>query len=553
MLNKTALPFALLALSIPALAQQAPTAGSTLRQIPPAPAPAALAPKVDTSAAAAHAPSAASADGATMLVRQLRVRGAKVYTEAQLLAVTGFVPGSVLTLDALNRMATRIADHYHRNGYFVAQAYLPVQDIVDGVVTIAVLDGRYGKIVLNNKSKVTDALAMQLLAGIGSGDTVTAAPLENRLMLLSDLPGVQVRSTLAPGASVGASDLIVELTPGPRISGSVDADNAGNRYTGAYRAGATINVNEPAGRGDVASLRVLTSGSGMHYARAAYQMQFGKARAGVAYSRLNYELRREFASLDADGSASVASVFASYPLIRSRNSNLTAMLAYDDKTFEDRIGATGGRTDKSSAVLMGSLYGERRDQFGGGGVNAFSVTLASGEIDIDTPLMRQIDADSARSNGSFNKLGWNASRLQRVTGTLSVTAAIGGQWASKNLDLSEKMELGGMYGVRAYPEGEAYGDQGYVLNLEARQALPVAHGQLQLVGFVDHGAVTLNHTAWSDAPNRRTLSAAGVGLEWGNANRFMLRAYYAHKLGNEAATSAPDASGRFWFQAVKYF
>lgn len=550
MLNKTALPFALLALTLPALAQQAPTAGSTLRQIPPAPAPARLAPKVDVAPAASPA---ASADGATMLVRRLRVRGAQAYTEAQLLAVTGFVPGSVLTLDALNRMAARIADHYHRNGYFVAQAYLPVQDIQDGVVTIAVLDGRYGKIVLNNKSNVADDLAMQLLAGIGSGDAVTAAPLENRLLLLSDLPGVQVRSTLAPGASVGASDLIVELTPGRRISGSVDADNAGNRYTGAYRAGATINLNEPAGRGDVASLRLLTSGSGMHYARAAYQMQFGKARAGVAYSRLNYELRREFASLDADGSASVASVFASYPLIRSRNSNLSAMLAYDDKTFEDRIGATGGRTDKSSGVLMGSLYGERRDQAGGGGLNAFSLTLASGKIDIETPAMRQLDADSARSNGSFSKLGWNASRLQRVTGTLSVSAAIGGQLASKNLDLSEKMELGGMYGVRAYPEGEAYGDQGYVLNLEARQALPVAYGQLQLVGFADHGAVTLNHDAWSDAPNRRTLSAAGVGLEWGSANNFMLRAYYAHKLGNEAATSAPDAGGRFWFQAVKYF
>jgi hemolysin activation/secretion protein len=550
MLNKTALPFALLALSIHAMAQQAPSAGSALRQIPPPPTPSRLAPTVEIAPAA---PAAPSADGTTMLVRQLRVRGAHVYSEAQLLAVTGFVPGSVLTLDALNRMATRVADHYHRNGYFVAQAYLPEQDIKDGVVTIAVLDGRYGKIVLNNKTNVGDDLAMQLLAGINSGDTVTAAPLESRLMLLSDLPGVKVRSTLAPGASVGASDLIVELTPGRKLSGSVDADNAGNRYTGTYRAGATLNLNELAGRGDVASLRLLTSGPGMQYARAGYQMQFGKARAGVAYSRLNYELQREFASLDADGSAGVASAFVSYPLIRSRNSNLSAMLAYDDKTFRDRIGATGGQTDKTSRVAMASLYGERRDRVGGAGLNAFSVTLASGEIDIETPLMRQIDAESARSNGHFNKLGVNASRLQRVTDTLSVSASFAGQLASGNLDLSEKMALGGMYGVRAYPEGESYGDQGYVLSVEARQALPVAYGQLQLVGLVDHGVVRLNRDTWSEAPNRRSLSAAGVGLEWSSNDNFTLRGYYAHKLGNDAATSAPDASGRFWFQAVKYF
>jgi hypothetical protein len=37
------------------------------------------------------------------------------------------------------------------------------------------------------------------------------------------------------------------------------------------------------------------------------------------------------------------------------------------------------------------------------------------------------------------------------------------------------------------------------------------------------------------------------------ANNFVLKTYYAHKIGTEAATSAPDASDRFWMQAVKYF
>jgi hypothetical protein len=32
-----------------------------------------------------------------------------------------------------------------------------------------------------------------------------------------------------------------------------------------------------------------------------------------------------------------------------------------------------------------------------------------------------------------------------------------------------------------------------------------------------------------------------------------VKAYYARKLGSEDAQSAPDKSGRFWVQAVKYF
>ena len=65
--------------------------------------------------------------------------------------------------------------------------------------------------------------------------------------------------------------------------------------------------------------------------------------------------------------------------------------------------------------------------------------------------------------------------------------------------------------------------------------------------------MTINKNPWSTGDNRRTLSGAGVGLTWSDTNNFLVRAYYARKLGNDLATSAPDKSGRFWIQAVKYF
>ena len=549
MLKLKLIPFALLAMSHSVFAQQLPTAGSQMQQIPPAPLPQKMAPKVllAPAGAAATAPDAA---GVKIVVKRLHVSGSKAYSEAELLAVTGFAAGSELSLADLRAMAAKIAGFYHSHGYFLAQAFLPEQDIKDGAVTIAVLDGRYGKVTLRNTSGVSDDLANGLLGGLNTGDMVAVAPLENRLLLLSDLPGVQVKSTLVPGASVGASDLIVDLVPGQRISGSVDADNAGNRYTGAYRLGATVNLNEPTGHGDVATLRVLTSGSGLNYARISYQAKVGKATAGVAYSDLRYELGREFAPLGAHGTAKVASVYGNYPLIRSRNTNVYAQMNFDAKRFADTVDSTSSFTEKTGRVLNTSLYGDHRDDLGGGGLNNFALTWSTGEIDLQTPSLRAFDAASARSNGHYNKLGFSAARLQNLTQTVSLYGAINGQVASKNLDVSEKMELGGMYGVRAYPEGEAYADQGYVLTLEARKALSQ---QLQLIGFVDHGNVTTNKNAWTVGPNHRTLSAAGVGLSWADNNNFVVKAYYAHKLGNEKALSAPDSAGRFWIQAVKYF
>jgi hemolysin activation/secretion protein len=556
MLKTTICTIALVVVSHSAFAAGPPSAGGQFQQIPPTPIQKNDVPKIRIEQETV--PVRTDADTVRITVTSLNVTGQTLYSGAELLAITGFIPGSRLTLSELRGMASRIADHYHRNGYFVAQAYLPAQDILEGVVTISVFEGHYGKILLNNRTNISDSVAYNLIGGLNSGDLIASAPLERRLLLLSDLPGVEVKSTLIPGSSPGTSDLIIDITPGQRLNGSVDADNAGNRYTGEYRIGATLNLNEPLGVGDVASLRVLTSGFGLYYVRGSYQMQLAKARVGVAYSTLGYELGEEFKSLRANGTAQIVSLYGSYPLIRSRSTNLFAGLAIDAKQFNDRVDSTSTVTDKRALVVMGSLYGDHRDTFFGGGLSDCSLTWSAGSLNIQTEAAYTVDQNTAHSNGRFDKIGYRASRLQRVTDAISLYAAINGQFAFKNLDVSEKMELGGMYAVRAYPEGEAYADQGFVVNVEARLLLPALYkelpGQMHAVGFIDFGSVVVNKNNWTSEANSRTLSGAGPGFTWMDRNNFSLKTYYALKLGNEKATSAPDySSGRFWIQFVKYF
>ena len=526
-----------------------------MQQIPPAPIPPKTAPEVEIEQA--NSPAISKVDRVKIIVKSLSISGAHAYSQTNLLTLTGFKADSELTLADLRGMAAKIAEYYHRNGYFVTRVYLPAQEIKDGVVTISVIEGHYGKVTLVNKTNLSNSLANSMLSGLNNGDLIASAPLESRLLLLSDLPGVRIKSTLAPGVSVGSSDLIVNVTPDQRITGSVDADNAGNRYTGANRIGATVNLNNPSGQGDVASLRTMTSGHGLSYARASYQLQIDRLKTGIAYSDLIYALGQDFESLQANGSAEIESIYASYPLDRSRNNNLNVQLDYDAKTFQDKVNTTSSVTDKKAGVLMSSINGDHRDNFGGGGLSSYSITWAAGKIDLQTPAMLSLDAATAQSNGGYNKIGINAMRLQSLTDSTSLFTLINTQFTSKNLDVSEKMELGGMNAVRAYPEGEAYADQGYVLNMEIRTQLTKLSeritGLVQLICFVDTGTVEINKNPWLVAQNNRTLSGAGLGINWMNTNNFVLKTFYAHKLGDETATSAPDTSGRFWIQGVKYF
>lgn len=366
-----------------------------------------------------------------------------------------------------------------------------------------------------------------------------------------------MQSTLSPGTAVGTSDLTVDLTPGPGISGSLEADNAGNRYTGAYRFGGSINLNNPIGWGDVLGLRLLASTEGLAYGRAFYQAPIGDTTIGVAYTHMRYDLGREFSALNAGGTADIFSLYASHPLIRSRSANLYALASLDAKFLTDEIGLVSQVSDKEVRSLTVGLRGDSHDGIGGGGWNAGSVSWTSGDLNIKSPLERATDAMSARSQGGFNKIQYAVSRLQTVGGPLSVYGSLRGQFATDNLDSSEKMELGGAYGVRAYPEGEAYGDEGYIGTLEARWMLNEwtgsLPGQFQLIGFVDAGEVDFAHDPWVSGPNHARRSGGGIGLNWFGHNDLTIRASYARRFNDQVTTSGPDEKGQAWFQIVKLF
>lgn len=549
----------MLALAGPALAQAetAPTGGTLLQQVPPpvvAPKPILALPQPAAVPALVPGP----VDEPRIAVRTLLITGASVFGQPELLDAAGFQPPAgnaplALTLTDLRRMAGRITEFYRNAGYFLAQAYVPAQDSRDGRITIAVLEGQFGQIELRNSAGVSDALARRLLSALHSGDAVAVSSLQTALLLLSDLPGVKAGSTLKPGAEVGRSDLVVDLKPGARWAAALDADNAGNRYTGANRMGATLQLNNTLGQGDQATLRLMSSARGLDYGRLDLHAQAGRVKLGVAGTAMAYVLGDTFASLSARGRTRIATAYAAAPLLRSRSANLYAQISLDAKRFHDQSNAVA--TDKQAHVLTLNLNGDRRDDWLGGGSNSGSVSLASGRNNILSAAARTADAP-AGTTGAYQKLSLHLSRVQSLSDSVWLYTAVDAQWASKNLDNAEKMKLGGATGVRAYPEGEASGDEGWLVNAELRWAAPRLAwlpGQIQLMGFVDSGNVALAKRPWTAAANRRSLSGAGLGLQWFSGSGTELKVQWAHKLGQAAATSAPDARQRLWLQATHTF
>src|SRR3546814_9553532 len=68
------------------------------------------------------------------VLRQVVFKGATMVDQAELDALAADYIGRQVAFDDLQQIAQRVTDLYLRRGYYLAQAVLPVQEVVDGVV-----------------------------------------------------------------------------------------------------------------------------------------------------------------------------------------------------------------------------------------------------------------------------------------------------------------------------------------------------------------------------------------------------------------------------------
>jgi hemolysin activation/secretion protein len=150
-------------------------------------------------------------------------------------------------------------------------------------------------------------------------------------------------------------------------------------------------------------------------------------------------------------------------------------------------------------------------------------------------------------------VSYGLNRLQSFSDAMQLWVSVAGQQASKNLDSSEKFSLGGVNGVRAYPQSEATGDEGYRATVELRRTLAA---NLQGTLFYDFGSVRINKNPFGPAAaNERNLAGAGFGLN-ASVAAVQLRASLAWRTNGGSPTSIPVSAARrptFWLQAALPF
>ncbi|MFQ5617583.1 MAG: ShlB/FhaC/HecB family hemolysin secretion/activation protein [Rhodospirillales bacterium] len=442
------------------------------------------------------------------LLTGIEILGSTVYAPSRFVAFYDGLLARKVTLADIEAVARKITDLYERDGYVLSQAKVPEQDVSLGVVSIRIVEGFIGEVLIEGQVEGSESLLRAYAGKITADRPTRLSSMERYVLLIEDLPGVSVHPLLDPvDRNTGEYKLILGLTH-DSVQGFVQVDNRGSRSVGPFQLWAGATANSVLGLYETSRVRFVTTPQTeeLLFFDFAHTEPLGTegATVTVAGSYSDSEPGFDLKSRDIDSEGTRFEVRGAYPVVRSRRLDVyvTGRFTFRDsesteqsvRSFDDtlrvvRAGATvsfddaaGGRNWVSTEISQGL------DIFGASGADSPSLSRPGARAD-------------------FTKVTLDYSRYQKVWNNVAVLLTATGQKSSDTVLSGEEIGLGGERFGRAYDPSEITGKDGAAGRVELQYDGSLADSllsQYQFYGYYDIGAV------WQDG--RDSLASAGLGV-----------------------------------------
>jgi hemolysin activation/secretion protein len=457
----------------------------------------------------------ANADAVKFTLLEGTVAGATVYGEEALRAYFQPHLNREVSLADVYEIAHKLTIRYRTDGYILSQVIVPEQEVKGGRIRLQAVEGYVADIRIDSGHPPVPPLVQAYADQIKAARPLTAAALERYMLLMNDLPGAFARATLVPAqAEQGAADLVVEFSQRP-VAGGLTVDNRGSKALGPVRWWADADLNSVFGLQERTGVKVVTTANReLDYVVLSHDEQIGKegGKLGLAlsYVRSKPDEGQTFIPLNLETASNSGSATFSYPVIRSRRQNLYLRAGFSSYNGYTELFGMHETQDHIRALRLGATY-DLADALRG--VNIVDVEIGQGLRAFGAS--RAGDPQLSRTEGKpdFTKVSLYAARLQSLSPSWSVLAAINAQYAFSDLLAPELYSFGGEQFGRGYDPSELVGDHGAAMKLELRYSGTTADPQLlsyTAYGFYDAGFVRQRTPAGLAASE--SASSAGIGV-----------------------------------------
>mgnify|MGYP001573944035 CR=1 FL=1 len=486
--------------------------------------------------------------GPFFAVSKIALQGVTKFPKNSLDFILREAIGESIAISDLQSVA-KFLDQYYLDHGFLAKTSIPEQDIVDGIITLLVSESKLGKISINSPKeglRFNDGYAKEIL-GVGQDDGISITSLEKSVRVLTNMPGIEARISLAPGVKKHHTDVNVNMKNTKLITGFAQVDNRGSQSTGKNRIVSMLTGNGAFSMGDkVAGYLSKSKGSDIYQLNGSVPLGNVGDRASASLTRLDYKLVNN-PSTPANGYSNSATVQYSTKeyLMPELHSVDSIELGYN-KSVNYTSGVESSNKTIDSIVLSSAGYVLDKDIYVlGGGSTQYQLSTIFGNADLSKNASDLLsDSTTKKVDGTFKKLNFSLDRNDPIGSGRVFKAQVKGQLGFDNLDSSQKMSLGGANGVRAYPIGEAPGDSALLLQAEVQQLI---NKNMVFSVFADAGWVELNNTLWSGwqsgnstLENQYWIKGAGISINGSIEKDMPFKAVWAHTIGGN---SGRDSNG----------
>jgi len=377
-----------------------------------------------------------------------------------------------ITLGQIETVADRITQFYRERGFILAKAYIPEQQVRDGIVTLTLLLGTMGDVQLR-ESKLYKSDRIVSVFDDMYGKPVTSWTIEENLYLVNDYPGVSVVGFFEPGDQVGDTRLQLNVTDERRYQGMVRVDNHGSDLTGKYRLYAEGSVNNLTGLSDQLTLGALSSFSPDN----AFYGQF-KYSASVFSPRFFFSLgvsTNQFVlgegnndsvnKLELSGDTKTTDVSLLYKIKRSRVSTHSLALkrsnivsALDSRNEQISLGGIlDNEVDSTSLSYMFDVLNEKRKRLHQG-----SVSYLAGHLGTMLDVGKKQDFSVLSGDYTFLTF-WKVPYADSMSRLLLRSSW---QYSRESLSSINQFSLAGPSAVKAFPINTFSADSGIYSGIE---------------------------------------------------------------------------------------
>lgn len=440
-------------------------------------------------------------------------------------SITSRYENKELTLAEMNGIAEEITTAYRNEGYLVAYALVPQQEISDGVLQIAVIESKIGEISVTGNTSYSTDFIQKHLQKVEKDPSLREGTLVRALLLLNDYPSLDVKATLKAGKDFGTTDITAQVKDSRPLSGSLSYDNFGSDTTSKSRLIAEVNIGNLITSGDLLMLRGLTGLDkidleNLSHGRLEYiiPVMYNGTKVGIYYTNSIYEAGEKYTILDIQGKAHVAGAYVTHPLVKTRNTSLDVRFGFDYKDIYQYMLDETTSADKIRVFNLGLNYNFVDGFYGR---NILNLTYYQGVRDLfggngeSDPGTSRMNAD-----GQFSKGTLELARIQKLPGYNYFILRASGQYSNDDLFVAEQFFLGGVGSVRGFSPSLLSGDKGYFISGELYIAPPYPETKIfnqnlgdtfKLVLFADHGGVFKNDVQPGEDKDDY-LTSIGAGL-----------------------------------------